>query len=247
MTTWQDEVAFAGKAVPRRFSVQAMGRKLLEAEVSIERVADTSAAIFDLPVAQAEPGMTLRPMQIEETRGLRNLDGSFSFSTRAPSNSRATLREIIDRHGAVREVEFLDAQDTSNAASLFGGFEHMRWKPGQQDGSPCELVVNQRLSGEAIDWPAFPIVCTMLFSRMEAFPNALRIEMDKTEIGIDAATVNPARNPTYTVTAPNTTAKKPPSKSARKVNSGRESEAGTKGLKVGFEAIGCRVLRVHKI
>ena len=55
-----------------------------------------------------------------------------------------------------------------------------------------------KITPEAIDWPALPVVCTILFSRIEALPNARRIEIESTEIGIDAATVSPARSPTYT-------------------------------------------------
>jgi hypothetical protein len=51
--------------------------------------------------------------------------------------------------------------------------------------------------------------------------------MESTAIGMDAATVSPARNPTYTVTAPKSKAKTHPSKTARTVNSGRDSLAGT--------------------
>ena len=53
-----------------------------------------------------------------------------------------------------------------------------------------------KITPEAIDWPALPTVWTMLFSRMEALPKALRMEMDRTEMGMDAATVRPARSPT---------------------------------------------------
>ena len=77
-----------------------------------------------------------------------------------------------------------------------------------------------KMTPEAMDWPALPVVWTMLFSRMEARPNARRMLMDSTEMGIDAATVRPARRPTYTVTAPNMMPKMEPSSSARKVNSG---------------------------
>ena len=85
------------------------------------------------------------------------------------------------------------------------------------------------MTPEAIDWPAFPTVWTMLFSRIDALPNARRIVIDRTEIGIDAATVSPARSPTYTVTIPKTMANSAPSSSARKVSSGRVSDAGTNG------------------
>jgi hypothetical protein len=59
----------------------------------------------------------------------------------------------------------------------------------------------------------------MLFSRIVERPNARKILIDSTEIGIDADTVSPARNPTYTVTAPNKSPNSAPSTTARSVNS----------------------------
>src|SRR6266705_5452621 len=75
----------------------------------------------------------------------------------------------------------------------------------------------------ASDSPAEPVVCTMLFSRMVARPNALRMLMDSTAIGIEAETVSPARNPTYTLTAPNSRPNRAPKTTARTVNSIRLS------------------------
>ena len=88
-----------------------------------------------------------------------------------------------------------------------------------------------KITPEAIDCPALPVVWTMLFSRIDARPSARNTLIDSTEIGIDAATVSPARKPTYTVTAPNKMPNSDPSRTARKVNSGRVSFAGIKGLK----------------
>jgi len=48
----------------------------------------------------------------------------------------------------------------------------------------------------ATDSPADPVVWTMLFSRMLALPKARRMLMERTAIGMDAATVRPARRPT---------------------------------------------------
>jgi hypothetical protein len=48
----------------------------------------------------------------------------------------------------------------------------------------------------ATDSPADPAVCTMLFSRIEALPNARSRLMLRTAIGIEAETVRPARRPT---------------------------------------------------
>jgi len=90
------------------------------------------------------------------------------------------------------------------------------------------------------------VLWTMLFSRMLALPNARKIEIERTEMGIDAATVNPARNPTYTVTAPKRTPKIEPRMRARAVSSGRLSVAGTKGLKVVVVAMSVRCLPLTK-
>src|SRR5258708_21526112 len=86
-----------------------------------------------------------------------------------------------------------------------------------------------KITPAATDSPAEPVVCTMLFSRIVDFPNARRMEMDTTEIGIDAETVSPARKPTYTDTAPNKTPKIAPRMTARKLNSVRVVDASTYG------------------
>ena len=78
-------------------------------------------------------------------------------------------------------------------------------------------IVN--MTPAASDSPAEPVVCTMLFSRMVERPNARRMLMDRTEIGMDAETVSPARRPTYTVTAPKSSPKSAPRITARRVNS----------------------------
>ena len=44
----------------------------------------------------------------------------------------------------------------------------------------------------AIDSPAEPIVCTMLFSRMVDLPMYLKTPIARTAIGIEAETVSPA-------------------------------------------------------
>jgi hypothetical protein len=67
----------------------------------------------------------------------------------------------------------------------------------------------------------------MLFSRIVDLPNARRIEIESTEMGIDAETVRPARSPTYTDTAPNKTPKIAPRMTARKLNSVRVLDAST--------------------
>ena len=53
-----------------------------------------------------------------------------------------------------------------------------------------------KITPAAIDWPALPVVCTMLFSRIEARPSARSKLMESTAMGMEAATVSPARKPT---------------------------------------------------
>ena len=53
-----------------------------------------------------------------------------------------------------------------------------------------------KITPAAADSPAEPVVCTMLFSRIDERPNARKILIDSTAIGIDADTVRPARRPT---------------------------------------------------
>ncbi len=84
-----------------------------------------------------------------------------------------------------------------------------------------------KITPAATDSPAEPVVCTILFSRIEDLPNARRMEIDSTEIGIEAETVSPARSPTYTDTAPNSTPKIAPKMTARQLNSVRVLDAST--------------------
>ena len=51
--------------------------------------------------------------------------------------------------------------------------------------------------------------------------------MESTAMGIEADTVSPARNPTYTETAPNSTPKSDPNITARRLNSATLSPAST--------------------
>ena len=53
-----------------------------------------------------------------------------------------------------------------------------------------------KITPAATDSPAEPVVCTMLFSRIVERPNARRMLMESTAMGIEAETVSPARSPT---------------------------------------------------
>src|SRR5579864_2889537 len=65
------------------------------------------------------------------------------------------------------------------------------------DPNPRKISAGKvNITPAASDSPAEPVVCTMLFSRIVDRPNARKMLIDNTAIGIDADTVNPARNPT---------------------------------------------------
>ena len=53
---------------------------------------------------------------------------------------------------------------------------------------------NVNATPAAIDSPAEPIVCTMLFSRIVELPSFLNTAIASTAIGMDAETVRPARS-----------------------------------------------------
>ncbi len=90
---------------------------------------------------------------------------------------------------------------------------------------------------KAIDSPAEPAVCTMLFSRIvvrrrpkmrEKTRNSV---MDRTATGIDADTVMPTFSTRYSDEAPKTRPSREPAMTARQVNSCiRVTSAGTYGL-----------------
>src|SRR5215471_4968566 len=101
----------------------------------------------------------------------------------------------------------------------------------------------------AMDPPADPIVCTMLFSRIVEPPSFFSTEMASTAIGIDALTVRPARSPRYTVDAPNNRPKSEPRITARVVNSAGDCAALTygwnapRGGATGGCTLGCAIAR----
>ncbi len=64
-------------------------------------------------------------------------------------------------------------------------------------GNPRKMSAGSvKMTPPATDSPAEPVVCTMLFSRIVALPKARSSEMERTAMGIEAATVRPARRPT---------------------------------------------------
>ncbi len=86
---------------------------------------------------------------------------------------------------------------------------------------------------KAIDSPAEPVVCTMLFSKIvvRRMPNsrdkARNNVIDNTATGIEAETVIPTRSTRYSDEAPKMIPSTAPMITADQVNSGIVTEAGT--------------------
>jgi hypothetical protein len=90
---------------------------------------------------------------------------------------------------------------------------------------------------KAIDSPAEPAVCTMLFSRIVAsrrpnFENSRKRVMEMTATGIEALTVNPTFSTRYSDDAPNTIPRNVPTISGKTVSSRILTPAGMYGRKV---------------
>ena len=84
---------------------------------------------------------------------------------------------------------------------------------------------------KAMDSPAEPAVCTMLFSRMLAsrtpsLDSSRNSVIEITATGMDALTVRPTLSTRYSDEAPNTTPSSVPTISARSVISGRRVADG---------------------
>lgn len=139
VTSWQDEFVFGGKAVPRVFTVQEAGKKVLEATVEVQPLTDVDDAAFNLSEGSANEGMTLLPLHTYETRHLENLDGSYSFPSLGTSPPYV-FRFVVDRHGSVRELELGDGT-TDQVTQLHSDFiRKMHWHPAEIDGNPCEVA-----------------------------------------------------------------------------------------------------------
>ena len=68
--------------------------------------------------------------------------------------------------------------------------EYSRSKPRKMSAGSVKMTP------AAMDWPALPVVWTMMHSRIETLPMSRRMLMEMTAMGMEAATVSPARRPT---------------------------------------------------
>jgi hypothetical protein len=147
VTTWGDDAVFVGKVVPRQISIQAgTVRDLLTADVEVESPEKFDPTAFDLTGGSAAPGMTLRPLHPYEVRTPELISYPVGGAGEQQSKPDMIARFVIDRHGAVRELEVIYAR-SGNGLGLPDGAGHLmddtrqfKLSPPEIDKSPCELV-----------------------------------------------------------------------------------------------------------
>ncbi|MGB7985178.1 MAG: hypothetical protein WCF54_08460 [Terracidiphilus sp.] len=136
----QDQMRYGDKVVARQITIQAGGRNLLTADISIESTGSLSAELFDQSENPAEPGMTLRPIHIGEAQAPET-DRNISGFGLLPGY--LTLGQVVTRNGERRETEVFDTDDQSKAKVLLDMFRSIRiYRPARIDESPCELFYN---------------------------------------------------------------------------------------------------------
>jgi hypothetical protein len=134
---WQDQMNYGDRIVGRHISVQAGGRELLAAEVTVEAVGNPSADLFDLPGDPAEPGMTLRPLHLGEARAPW-ADGQGVGLGSGPRY--LTFDQVFTRQGKTRELELIDTDDPSKATVIMGIYRGFNsYHPAMIDNNPTEM------------------------------------------------------------------------------------------------------------
>lgn len=159
VTTWQDQTAFAGRAVPQHFAIQAIGSNLLTASVAVEKLDSPDPALFQLPGDRAAACTTLRPFDQWDLSFFWPDHATHSETPKIPPNTIAPGVEIltsgvVDRRGIPREPEttiidqnqgWLSSEEKAAAAtlarSMVESFARNRFRPALLDNTPCEVMI----------------------------------------------------------------------------------------------------------
>lgn len=140
VTDWTSPRTFGGRLVPQHIRIQGGTRDLLTAEVTIEPAGARDGPAFELPGREAEAGMTLRPLHKYEVRGWKVGEG-FRYMVGPEGRIHATVREIADRQGALREVELIYSANPEIAGTILSQVRGTTFRPMTIDKSPCEFVL----------------------------------------------------------------------------------------------------------
>jgi len=142
VTDFTNPRVFNGRSVAQHIQIEGGNKQdLLTADVTVEPAGPVDAAAFTLPSGPAEPGMTLRPLDLADY-SFSNPGQYFSPSeTSGPSRPVGDLRAIIDRHGMIHELEILYSPNPKNFATVLPLMRGDRFHhPATIDKSPCEIV-----------------------------------------------------------------------------------------------------------
>jgi hypothetical protein len=144
VTDFTNPRVFGGKLVPPRIHIQGGSKQdLLTADVAVEPAGQDDATAFTLPGGVADPGMTLRPLDVEDYNFSPSGQNFFPYETKGPSQPLGNLREIVDRHGVVHELEILYSPNTKNFAPILPLIREVTYRrPPTIDKSPCEIGWN---------------------------------------------------------------------------------------------------------
>lgn len=141
VTLWSNDIQFADRVVPKSLIIQVGDRKLLSAQISIEPAEESDPSAFDLPSSAADPGMTLQPLDVSAVKFAQN--GSLFIPRNAGPESPHfyIIRGVLDRTGALREVELIWAQDPTATTKVLRYLRGVHGKPDKIGRSPCEFVM----------------------------------------------------------------------------------------------------------
>jgi hypothetical protein len=147
--SWDHHALFAGRVCPQHLTIQGGGRDLLTADITVEAPGQLDPGAFELPGQEADPGTTLRPFHFYEVKGPNGWAwcSATEISQTAHPYKFFPFREIIDRHGVIREFEVLDSEDmnatthSATVATLTDCYRHHRLHPATFDANPVEISV----------------------------------------------------------------------------------------------------------
>lgn len=140
VTSFSQDTVFSGRVVPQHFEIQALGRTLLTADVTIAPAGDVDPKMFEMDGPPATPGLSMRPFHMFE---IKLGGGTFSSTFLGPS-PRGSYRSIIDRKGQLRETEVIDSPTPQNDENEVDAIRTYHGAPGKVDGDPCEETFWQR-------------------------------------------------------------------------------------------------------
>ena len=168
VTSWQDQTAFGGRAGPGHLAVQAVGRDLVTASATVEKLESPDPALFHLPGDRAPACMTLRPfdmwdMPVWGDHAIHIDTPKLPWDLMPAAGIEILTTGVVDRQGIPREPEitgiYQDQRWLTNeekgavataARSMVESFSRNRFRPALLDDSPCEVTTDTVLGRPTI-------------------------------------------------------------------------------------------------